>query len=87
VATWPVATVLPFLAEPGRFILLQPELIKASAARLAFELQYRATPNVLTYRKLEKLYRLLMDRLEPLGARDYMDVQSFLWVIEKYRDS
>jgi hypothetical protein len=26
----------------------------------------------------------LLERLRPLGAQDYIDVQSFIWVVAKY---
>jgi len=84
VATWPVATILPFLADPQAFMFLKPEPTKECAERLRLDLQYDSAPRWVTYKKLMELSRYLLDELRPLGARDYIDVQSFIWVIAKY---
>jgi hypothetical protein len=79
--TWPIATILPYLADPTRFMFLKPEVTKQAAERLAFDLNYDSHPNWRTYRKLLMMGDLLMQRLKPLGARDWIDVQSFIWVV------
>ena len=84
VATWPVLTILPFLARPDRFMFLKPEPTKECADRMRFNLQYRSDLPWLTYHKLMEMSDNLLERLRPLGARDYIDVQSFIWVIAKY---
>ncbi len=84
VATWPVATLMPFLAEPDRHMFLKPEITQEAEARLGFHLSYKPHPNWLTYKKLLELAELLMLELRPLGARDYIDVQSFMWIASKY---
>ena len=84
VATWPVLTVFPFMADPTSFMFLKPEPTKECAARLRFDLQYSSELRWLTYKNLLTLSDELLERLKPLGARDYIDVQSFLWVIAKY---
>jgi hypothetical protein len=83
-ATWPVLTILPFLAQPDRFMFLKPEPTKECADRMRFNLQYRADLPWVTFHKLMEMSDDLLDRLRPLGARDYIDVQSFIWVIAKY---
>ena len=84
VTTWPVLTVLPFLADPRRHMFLKPEVTKACADRLTFDLNYRAELNWLTYKKLLEMSDILMQKLGPLGAQDFIDVQSFIWVIGNY---
>jgi hypothetical protein len=81
VATWPVATVLPYLAKPHSFMFLKPDVTKECAARLNFNLSYNAAPNWLTYHKLLLMCDILMEQLKPLGAKDMIDLQSFIWVI------
>jgi hypothetical protein len=83
VATWPVLTVLPFLANPQCFMFLKPEVTKRAADTLAFNLQYDSKLNWITYESLLRMSRILMDHLRPLGARDWIDVQSFIWVTER----
>jgi hypothetical protein len=51
---------------------------------MRFDLQYRARPNWTTYRKVLTLADLLLKELQPLGARDMIDAQSFMWVIASY---
>ena len=78
---WPVVTVFPFLANPKRFMFLKPEVTQQAAQRLAFDLLYDAKPNWSTYSNLLAMSDLLMDNLSEFGVRDYMDVQSFIWVV------
>lgn len=84
VATWPIATLMPFFAQPQRHMFLKPEITQEAESRLGFHLSYKPHPNWLTYKKLLELAELLMKELRPLGARDYIDVQSFMWVASKY---
>lgn len=80
VLTWPNVTVLPFLADPARFMVLKPDISKLTAARLGVDLAYSSPPAWRTYETLLGMSADLLARLAPLGARDYIDVQSFLWV-------
>jgi hypothetical protein len=82
--TWPTATLLLFLADPSRFMFLKPEVTKQAADGLAFDLLYDPAPTWHTYEKLLTMSAILMERLRPLGAIDWIDVQSFIWVIAEY---
>lgn len=84
VATWPVLTILPFLAQPDAFMFLKPEPTKEAAERRRFELQYSADLRWVTYKKLMIMSNTLLEELRDEGARDYIDVQSYMWVIAKY---
>lgn len=80
VHTWPNVTILPFLADPSRFIVTKPEITKKVAARMGRDLQYSTAVKWDTYARVLDLSQALQETLEPLGARDYIDVQSFVWV-------
>ena len=80
VASWPVATVFPYLAQPATFMFLKPEVTKAAAESLGFDLKYNSTLNSATYDALQRMGALYWGLLRPLGARDFVDVQSFIWV-------
>ncbi len=80
-AKWTVTTILPYLAQPDRFMFLKPEVTQDCAARLTFDLNYRPQLNWLTYAKLLEMSRFLLDELRPYGAADFIDVQSFIWLI------
>jgi len=84
VATWTVLTIMPFLAQPTRFMFLEPEVTKKAADRLAFHMGYTPKLNTLTYLRLLTMSDLLLDALRAFGAVDYIDVQSFIWVTGSY---
>jgi hypothetical protein len=80
VATWPVATVLPYFARPGAHMFLKPRVTKRAAETLGFDLKYKSTPNWETYEALLRMGRNCLALLRPLGAVDFVDVQSFIFV-------
>lgn len=80
-AKWTVATLLPFLADPVRFMFLKPTVTKDCAALLAFDIRYSPDLNWTTYSKVMEMSAYLLDELREYGARDFIDVQSFIWII------
>jgi len=80
VFTWPIVTLLPFLADPNRFIALKPTNTELMAARMNANLKYDTTPNWETYQAALHMAGTLLDKLKPLGAKDMIDVQQFMWV-------
>ena len=80
VHTWPIVTLLPFLADPQRFIPLKPTNSDLIAGRMNAQLKYDTTPNWETYDLFLRMSNSLLDRLKPLGAKDMIDVQQFMWV-------
>ncbi len=80
VATWPVTTVLPFLAKPQQHVLVKPNQIKKVADALGFEINYRSEPNWRTYRSVLQMAEIYKGKLAPLAPVDLIDVQSFFWV-------
>ena len=80
VHTWPIVTLLPFLADPTRFLALKPTNTELMAARMSTNLKYDTTPNWETFDLSLRMAKSLFDRLAPLGAKDMIDVQHFMWV-------
>ena len=80
VHTWPIVTLLPFLADPKRFMPLKPTNTDVIAARMNVNLKYDTTPNWETYELFLRMSNSLLARLAPLGAKDMIDVQGFMWV-------
>lgn len=78
--TWPIATILPYLASPERHLFLKPRATQAAAERLGFDLQYQTAPNWNTYQRALTLAADLKAALAEHGCRDLIDVQSFMWV-------
>jgi hypothetical protein len=82
VLTWPNVTILPFLADPTRFMVLKPGISRRAANRVGLDLVYSFPPQWHTYEALLTMSATLLERLAPLGATDYIDVQSFMWVTQ-----
>jgi hypothetical protein len=78
--TWPLVTLLPFLARPERDVLVRPKLTSQAAHRLGLELRYAAEPNWTTYATFVRSCEQVLEKLRALGARDLVDVESFLTV-------
>ena len=79
VFTWPIVTLLPFFADPKRFLALKPTNTELMAARMSFDLKYDSTPNWETYEFTLRMAQQLLARLQGLGAKDMIDVQAFMW--------
>jgi len=80
VLTWPVLTVMGFLAQPSVHIYLKPTVTKKAAARYGFDFHYRSRPSWQTYSSLLKFARTVRHDLAGMHPRDMIDIQSFLWV-------
>ena len=80
VHTWPIVTLLPFLADPKRFLPLKPTNTELIAARLKVNLKYDTTPNWETYDAFLRMSNSLLTRLAQNGAKDMIDVQQFMWI-------
>ncbi|HET8734696.1 MAG TPA: hypothetical protein VFM45_13100 [Anaeromyxobacteraceae bacterium] len=84
-AAWPMVTFFPFVARPDRHVLLLPRSACAGASRLGWDLAYQPTPNWATYQRLRGLSSRLLEQLAPSGARDHVDVESFLHATSSQR--
>lgn len=80
-SSWPVVTLLPFVARPDLHMPLRPRFACEVARRLGLELAYRAQPGWLTYAALLRSAQVLLEKLRPLGARDNVDVEAFMHVV------
>jgi len=78
VHTWPIVTLLPFLADPKRFLPLKPTNTELIAARMEVNLKYDTTPNWETYDAFLRMSNTLLARLAQIGAKDMIDVQQFM---------
>lgn len=77
---WLIATLFPFLASPGRHVLVRPKLTCEAASRLGCDVGDDAAPNWGTYAAVRALYVQLLEKLGPAGAADFHDVEPFLHV-------
>lgn len=79
--TWPLVTLLPFLARPDQHMLLRPKVTSQAAHRLGMELRFAAEPNWTTYSTFLRSSEQLLEKLRSIGAKDFIDVESFLTVV------
>ncbi|GAO03707.1 hypothetical protein [Anaeromyxobacter sp. PSR-1] len=82
---WPLATAFPFVASPAKQVFLSPKVASAAADRLGFDLRLDAAPAWSAYAALRTFSDGLLERLRPLGARDLVDVESFLHAVATRR--
>jgi hypothetical protein len=77
---WTQLTLWPYLAGYKNFPYIKPEVTKAVAEGMGLTINYDAKPNFATYTKVLELYQALWLQLEPKGAKDWVDVQTFIWL-------
>ncbi len=87
--SWPAATYLPFLWRPDRHMFLKPEVTRDYAQRVGhpFAQAYDASLAPSVYEELLALAAETRSHLEDLGARDLIDVQSFIWIVGAYPEA
>lgn len=81
VLTWPVATVFGFIAQPDTHIFLKPTVTRLAAREYGFDFRYRSGPSWETYSSLLAFARQIGNDLRDLRPRDFIDIQSFIWVL------
>ena len=80
VLTWPVVTVIGFIAQPDRHIFLKPNVTRAAANAYGFRFDYTSRPNWATYQSLLAFAERVRRDQQDLRPRDMIDLQSFIWV-------
>jgi hypothetical protein len=81
VLTWPLQTVFGFIANPKEHIFLKPRVTQAAAQKYNYPFNYSSRPNWTTYKSLIDFTRKIRKDYPSLKPRDYMDLQSFIWVM------
>jgi hypothetical protein len=84
VASWPVITYFPFIAQPDKYMILKPTAMVVAAQELGYDFDYSPKPSYRTYESLMHLADLTWEGIEDLEPKDYHDIQSFLWTIGSY---
>lgn len=81
VHTWPLHTVFGFIANPKAFIFMKPRVTQAAAEAYEFDFEYRSRPNWDTYQSLLDFAEIVREDTADLKPKDYIDLQSFIWVM------
>ena len=86
VATWPAVTYLPFLWRPHAHMFLKPEVTKEYARRVGhpFHFAYSSELTPAVYDQLLDLARQTEKHISDLRPDDRIDIQGFIWVVNRY---
>jgi 5-methylcytosine-specific restriction enzyme B len=79
---WPGATYFLMLHDPAQFIYVKPSIYRDLIAELGLDLVWEVNPTPGFYQRLIELAHALQDELQAHGARDLIDVHSFIWVTQ-----
>lgn len=80
VLTWPLQTVFPFIAQPETHIFLKPRVTMEAAQAYDYPFSYKSKINWDTYQSLLSFADQVRKDFPQLKPRDYIDLQSFIWV-------
>jgi hypothetical protein len=80
VLTWPLVTVFGFIAQPERHMFLKPNVTRVAAREYEFPFEYESKPNMKTYQSLLAFSEAIRRSISDLKPRDFIDLQSFIWV-------
>jgi hypothetical protein len=88
VHTWPLLTVFGFLGNPQEHIFLKPRVTQIAAEKYKYAFYYKSKPNWDTYKSLIDFAHLIRNDNSDLDPQDYIDLQSFIWVLgsDEYPD-
>ena len=88
VLTWPLVSVFSFIAQPEKHIFLKPKVTLRAAEKYKFDFDYISPPNWDTYESLLAFAEQIRSDTKLLRPRDYIDLQSFIWVMgsDEYPD-
>ena len=88
VHTWPLQTVFGFIANPHEHIFLKPRVTQVAAEKYHFDFKYRSRPAWETYKSLLDFAEQVRMNTKDLNPQDYIDLQSFIWVMgsDEYPD-
>lgn len=81
VLTWTTATVFGFIAQPETHIFLKPNVTRNAAREYDFDFQYNSHPSWKIYTNLLEFAETIRRDQSDLKPRDFIDLQSFIWVI------
>ena len=80
---WPAATYHLMLHKPNEHIFVKPGPIGRFLKAVGSKLVWQPRTNAAFYAEIQRFAYAILPELKPLGARDMIDVQSFIWVLRE----
>ena len=80
---WTTASYFLFVVHPKKYMFVKPTITQAVANLSAFDISYTPKLNWHTYSQVLKLSEYLKKELHDLKPQDMVDVQSFMWCINR----
>jgi 5-methylcytosine-specific restriction enzyme B len=77
---WPAATYFLMLHDPAQHIYVKPTPFQQFLKDVAGDDTWQTRPDAVAYERLRQLGEGLLEALREIGARDMIDVQSFIWL-------
>ncbi|MDQ2995746.1 MAG: EVE domain-containing protein, partial [Chloroflexota bacterium] len=81
---WPTATYFLMLLDPNAYIFIKPTQYQFFFKSVGLDEPWPTRPTAAAYARYLDLAQQLLADLQPLGAQDLIDVQSFLWSVPYY---
>jgi hypothetical protein len=78
---WPAATYVLMMHDPSKHIFVKAEPYKKLLHALHSKVTWEPHPTAARYAQIQVLASALLEKLAPMGARDMIDVQSFIYVM------
>ena len=84
--TWPILTHMAFFWRPDQHAFMRPTAARAFARGVGhrLDMDYSSAPEPNTYALYLDLLDQTRSHIADLEPRDYIDLQSFVWVVTKY---
>lgn len=80
VLTWPLATILGFIAQPRQHFFFKPTVTREALRRCGMPFDYAPRPSWPVYKALLDAVRKVRSEIASMRPRDMIDMQPFLWV-------
>lgn len=86
VPKWPICTFWRWIVFPREEVFVKPQSVKAAADAWSYDLGYGPGPSWVVYRRIRDFCRHVREELADLEPRDFIDVQTFMWLCTWYRN-
>ena len=86
VPKWPICTFWRWIVFPNEEVFVKPASVKAAADAWSYDLGYSPGPSWAVYRRIRDFCHHVREELADLEPRDFIDVQTFMWLCTWYRN-